>query len=130
MNSRRMERTGLPVSEVSRGTTTSGFQTEEPEAARLLAGDLKTHTRPSLRRRLPTCYVGLTTRVRIRMASEQIDEKLSREQLQELMRKVPVDLESTPEEDAEDLAAYERARQQVERGQYITLEELERKYPD
>ena len=64
------------------------------------------------------------------MASEQIDEKLSREQIRELMRKVPVDLESTPEEDAEDLAAYERARQQVERGQYITLEELDRKYPD
>ena len=64
------------------------------------------------------------------MASEQIDEKLSREQIQELMRKVPVDLESTPEEDAEDLAAFERARQQVERGQYITLEDLERKYPD
>ena len=64
------------------------------------------------------------------MASEQIDEKLSREQLQELMRKVPVDLESTPEEDADDLAAIERGLEQFRRGQYITLEELERKYPD
>ena len=43
MNSRRMGRTGLRVSEVSRGTTTSGFQTEAPEASRRLAGELKTH---------------------------------------------------------------------------------------
>ncbi len=64
------------------------------------------------------------------MASEQIDEKLSREQIQELMRKVPVDLESTPEEDAADLAAIERGLEQFRRGQYITLEELARKHPD
>ena len=64
------------------------------------------------------------------MASEQIDEKLSREQIQELMRKVPVDLESTPEEDAADIAAFERGLEQVKRGQYIWLEDLERKYPD
>ena len=130
MKYRRMGRTGLRVSEVSRGTTTSGFQTEARSLPTPRWRTQDARSRPSLRRRLPTCYVGLTTRVRIRMASEQIDEKLSREQIRELMRKVPVDLESTPEEDAEDLAAYERARQQVERGQYITLEELERKYPD
>ena len=64
------------------------------------------------------------------MASEQIDEKLSREQIQELMRKVPVDLESTPEEDAVDLAAIERGREQFRRGQFITREAPERKYPD
>ena len=64
------------------------------------------------------------------MASEQIDEKLSREQMEELMSKVPVDLESTPEEDADDLADIERGIEQFRRGQYITLEELERKYPD
>ena len=64
------------------------------------------------------------------MASEQIDEKLSREQIQELMRKVPVDLESTPEEDAADIAAVERGLEQIKRGQYIWLEDLERKYPD
>ena len=43
MNSRRMGRTGLRVSEICRGTTTPGFQTEEPEASRLLAGEVKTH---------------------------------------------------------------------------------------
>ena len=47
------------------------------------------------------------------MASEQIDEKLSREQIQELMRKVPVDLESTPAEYAADLTAIERGREQI-----------------
>ena len=63
-------------------------------------------------------------------ASDKLDAKLSLEEFQELMSKVPVDLESTPEEDAADLAAIERGLEQFRRGQYITLEELERKYPD
>ena len=47
-----------------------------------------------------------------------------------LLRAIPPDLESTPEEDAEDLATIERGIKQFEQGRYITLEELERKYPD
>ena len=43
MNSRRTGRTGLRVSEVSCGTTSSGFQIEESEASRLPAGGVKTH---------------------------------------------------------------------------------------
>ena len=43
MKYRRMGRTGLRASEVSRGTTSSGFQTEEPEASRPPAGELKPH---------------------------------------------------------------------------------------
>ena len=43
MKYRRMGRTGLRVSEICLGTATLGFQTEEPEASRLLAGELKTH---------------------------------------------------------------------------------------
>ena len=43
MNSRRMGRTGLRASEVSRGTTSSGFQIEESEASRLPAGGVKPH---------------------------------------------------------------------------------------
>ena len=43
MKYRRTGRTGLRVSEVSRGTTTFGFQTEEPEASRLPAGEVKPH---------------------------------------------------------------------------------------
>ena len=54
----------------------------------------------------------------------------TREELDERMHQVSVDLESTPEEDADDLAAIERGLEQFRRGQYITLEELERKYPD
>ena len=38
-----MGRTGLRVSEVSRGTTSSGFQIEESEASRLPAGGVKPH---------------------------------------------------------------------------------------
>ncbi len=43
MKYRRVRRTGLRVSEVSRSTTSSGFQTEEPEASRRLLGEVKTH---------------------------------------------------------------------------------------
>ena len=43
MKYRRMGRTGLRVSEVCLGTMTFGFLTDEPEASRLLAGELKTH---------------------------------------------------------------------------------------
>ena len=37
---------------------------------------------------------------------------------------------STPEEDAGDLAAFERGEEQLRQGRWITLEEIERKYPD
>ena len=43
MKYRRTGRTGLRVSEICRGTTTPGFQTEEPEPSRLLAAEVKTH---------------------------------------------------------------------------------------
>ncbi len=43
MKYRRMGRTGPRVSEICLGTTTFGFLTDEPEASRRLAGELKTH---------------------------------------------------------------------------------------
>ncbi len=42
MKYRRVGRTGLRASEICLGTT-FGFQTEESEASRRLAGELKTH---------------------------------------------------------------------------------------
>ena len=59
--------------------------------------------------------------------SDQIEAERA---LRERLLSLPVDLESTPEEDADDLAAFERGLEQIKRGQYITLEELDRKYPD
>ena len=58
------------------------------------------------------------------------DRDLTDAEFDALLRAIPPDLESTPEEDAEDLAAIERGLKQFEQGRYITLEELERKYPD
>ena len=49
-------------------------------------------------------------------------------ELNQILRTLPPDLESTPEEDAADLAAFERAEAQIANGQWITLQELERKY--
>ena len=61
---------------------------------------------------------------------KQPDRDLTDAEFDALLRAIPLDLESTPEEDAEDLAAIERGLKQFEQGRYITLEELERKYPD
>lgn len=58
------------------------------------------------------------------------DSDLTDEEFEALLRAVPPDLESTPEEDAEDIAAVERGLEQFANGQWITLEEFERKYPD
>ena len=61
---------------------------------------------------------------------KQPNRDLTDAEFDALLRAIPPDLESTPEEDAEDLAAIERGLKQFEQGRYITLEELERKYPD
>ena len=61
---------------------------------------------------------------------KRLDRDLTDAEFDALLRAIPPDLESTPEEDAEDLAAIERGLEQFANGQWITLEELERKYPD
>jgi len=61
---------------------------------------------------------------------KRLDHDLTDAEFDALLRAVPPDLESTPEEDAEDLATIKRGLKQFEQGRYITLEELERKYPD
>ena len=61
---------------------------------------------------------------------KRLDHHLTDAEFDARLRAVPPDLESTPEEDAEDLATIERGLKQFEQGRYITLEELERKYPD
>ena len=58
------------------------------------------------------------------------DRDLTDEEFEARLRAIPPDLESTPEEDAEDIAAVERGLEQFANGQWITLEEFERKYPD
>lgn len=63
-------------------------------------------------------------------ASRRIDCDLTQEEFDEILRSIPPDLESTPEEDAADLAAFERGEEQLRRGQWLSLEDLERKYPD
>lgn len=63
-------------------------------------------------------------------APKRIDGDLTQAELDEILRSIPPDLESTPEEDAEDLAAFERGEEQIRRGQWISLEDLECKYPD
>ena len=63
-------------------------------------------------------------------APKRIDGDLTQAELDEILRSIPPDLKSTPEEDAEDLAAFKRGEEQFARGQWISLEELERKYPD
>lgn len=63
-------------------------------------------------------------------ARKWLDRDLTQEELDAILRAIPPDLESTPEEDAEDLAAFKRGEEQIRQGRWITLEELERKYPD
>ena len=55
---------------------------------------------------------------------------LTQDELDAILRTIPPDLESTPEEDAEDLAAIERGLEQIKQGRWIWFEDLERKYPD
>ena len=62
-------------------------------------------------------------------APKRIDGDLTQAELDEILRSIPPDLESTPEEDAEDLTAFKRGEEQFARSQWISLEELERKYP-
>ncbi len=59
---------------------------------------------------------------------KRLHHNLTQAKLDQILRTLPPDLESTPEEDAADLAAFERAEAQIANRQWITLEELERKY--
>ncbi len=63
-------------------------------------------------------------------APKRIDGDLTQAELDEILRSIPPDLESTPEEDAEDLAAFKRGEEQIRRGQWSWFEDIERKYPD
>ena len=63
-------------------------------------------------------------------APKRIDGDLTQAELDEILRSIPPDLESTPEEDAEDLAAFKRGEEQIRRGQWPWFEDIERKYPD
>lgn len=61
---------------------------------------------------------------------ERLDGDMTQEEFEARLRAIPPDLESTPGEDADDLAAFERGEEQLREGRWITLGELERKYPD
>ena len=58
------------------------------------------------------------------------DRHLTQDELDAILRAIPPDLESTPEEDAEDLAAFERGEEQLRQGRWIWFEDLDRKYTD
>lgn len=62
--------------------------------------------------------------------SKRLEHDVVQDEFEARLRAIPPDLESTPEEDADDLAAFERGEEQFANGQWLTLEELERKYPD
>ena len=61
---------------------------------------------------------------------KRLDHDLTDAEFDALLRAIPPDLESTPEEDAEDLAAIERGLEQIKQGRWIWFEDLERKYTD
>ena len=61
---------------------------------------------------------------------KRLDHHLTQEELDAILRTIPPDLESTPEEDAEDIAAIERGLEQIKQGRWIWFEDLDRKYPD
>ncbi len=61
---------------------------------------------------------------------KRLDHDLTQAELDAILRTIPPDLESTPEEDAEDIAAIERGLEQIKQGRWIWFEDLERKYPD
>ena len=61
---------------------------------------------------------------------KRLDHDLTQDELDAILRTIPPDLESTPEEDAEDIAAFERGEEQLRQGRWIWFEDLERKYRD
>ena len=61
---------------------------------------------------------------------KQPNRGLTQDEFDAILRAIPPDLESTPEEDAEDIAAIERGEEQLRQGRWIWFEDLERKYPD
>ena len=60
----------------------------------------------------------------------RLNRHLTQDELDTILRTIPPDLESTPKEDAEDIAAIERGLEQIEQGRWIWFADLERKYPD
>ena len=61
---------------------------------------------------------------------KQPNRGLMQDELDAILRTIPPDLESTPEEDAEDIAAYERGEEQLRQGRWTWFEDLDRKYSD
>ena len=61
---------------------------------------------------------------------KRLDHDLTQEELDAILRTIPPDLESTPEEDAEDIAACERGEEQLRQGRWTWFEDLDRKYSD
>ena len=61
---------------------------------------------------------------------KRLDHHLTQEELDAILRTIPPDLESTPEEDAEDIAACERGEEQLRQGRWTWFEDLDRKYHD
>ena len=61
---------------------------------------------------------------------KRLDHDLTQAELDAILRTIPPDLESTPEEDAEDIAAFERGLEQIKQDRWIWFEDLERKYTD
>ena len=58
------------------------------------------------------------------------DRHLTQAELDALLRAIPPDFESTPEEDAEDIAAFKRGEEQLRQGRWTWFEDLDRKYSD
>ena len=61
---------------------------------------------------------------------KRLDHDLTQAELDTILRTIPPDLESTPEEDAEDIAAFERGEEQLRQGRWTWFEDLDRKYTD
>ena len=61
---------------------------------------------------------------------KQPNRDLTQDELDAILRTIPPDLESTPEEDTEDIAAYERGEEQLRQGRWTWFEDLDRKYFD
>ena len=61
---------------------------------------------------------------------KQPNRHLTHDELDAILRAIPPDLESAPEEDAEDIAAFERGEEQLRQGRWTWFEDLDRKYPD
>ena len=61
---------------------------------------------------------------------KRLDHDLTQEEIDAILRTIPPDLESTPEEDAEDIAACERGEEQLRQGRWTWFEDLDRKYSD